>query len=141
MRPWRRAKAILICLSLGCSSTNVPATGDLAQDLEHVDPRIRVQAMKATVEANRVDLLDRLVKALSDRDGAVRMAADIALRKLTGQDFDYKPHGTLEEREDAIVRWTKWVEVRKADGMGARGAVAPAVSAAGDASAGAKEGK
>ncbi len=97
----------------GCSSTTVPATGDIAQDLKHVDPRFRILAVRAAAEEARIDLLDRVAENLSDSDPAVRMFTSVALRKLTGQEIDFKPHGTVAEREEGIARWVKWIEGTK----------------------------
>ena len=54
-------------------------------------------------------LLPELVDALEDRDPAVRMFASVALRKLTGKDFGFKPHGSPAEREEAIRQWRVWI--------------------------------
>jgi hypothetical protein len=101
--------AILLALT-GCASTSEPATGDLARDLRHPDPRIRAYATKQVAEAQRTDLLDPLIQNLSDPDPAVRMFSAVALRKLTGQDLDFRPYGTVSEREAGIDRWKRWLE-------------------------------
>ncbi len=107
----------------GCSSTTVPATGDIAQDLKHVDPRFRILAVRAAAEEARVDLLDLVVENLSDTDPAVRMFTCVALRKLTGQEIDFKPHGTAAEREEGLARWVKWIEGTKTHAPGENQAV------------------
>jgi hypothetical protein len=96
-------------LGSGCASTNAPATGNLVVDLKHQDPRVRIDAAMRTVAEKRLELAAELVDNLSDRDGAVRLFSAAALRKLTGQDFAYKPHGTPEEQRIAIERWRLWL--------------------------------
>ena len=106
----RSRAALLLCLgAVSCSSTLAPATGDLSADLRHQDPRVRIDAAIKAVAQKRLELAAELVENLSDRDGAVRMFSAVALRKLTGQDFGYKPHGTLLEREEAVASWRAWL--------------------------------
>jgi hypothetical protein len=118
-QPSRIAAALILA---GCSSTSEPLTGDIARDLQHADPRFRAQAARLAVEQNRVDLAPDLVKVLSDDDAAVRMWAGIALRKLTGQDFDFRPYAGPVERDEAIGRWESWLraeageQARRTDG-------------------------
>jgi hypothetical protein len=101
----------LFCLLLvGCAPTLAPATGDLRLDLQHDDPRIRIDATRAAVSESRIELAGILVANLSHADDAVRLFSSVALRKLTGHDFGYKPHGTPGEREAAIARWRKWLD-------------------------------
>ena len=97
-------------LLVGCRSTLDPASGDPRLDLQHADPRVRIGAAEQAVRQSRLDLCGLLVKNLSDRDGAVRLFSSVALRKLTGEDFDYKAYGTLVERRESLELWTKWLE-------------------------------
>lgn len=103
-----RAGALALLALGGCGSTSEPATGDIAKDLKHADPRFRIEAARAAVQAERRDLAPLLIETLGDEDPAVRMWASVALRKLTGQDFDFKPHGTPAEREESVRRWLEW---------------------------------
>jgi len=117
----------------GCSSTSVPATGDVLLDLRHEDPRIRSQAAKAAVEGNRRDAIPLLVRNLSDPDGAVRLFNAIALRKLTGIDHGYSPYDPPEVREVAIAEWKAWAA--------AQGLAAPPASGDGKPDAGGGSGQ
>ncbi|MCZ6794047.1 MAG: hypothetical protein O7J95_10585 [Planctomycetota bacterium] len=111
--------ALCVAAALGgCSSSLDPPSGDLRLDLRHKDPRIRVLAARQAVTSGSVGAIDLLISNLADRDGAVRFYTVIALRKLSGREFGYLPHGTPAERAEAIVRWKAWA----AD----RGAPAPA---------------
>jgi hypothetical protein len=58
-----------------------------------------------------MDLLPLLVHNLMDPDDAVRLFTAAALRKLTGLDFGYKPHGTEADRRAAVDRWNVWLEL------------------------------
>ena len=98
-----------LLLAAACKATYLPATGDIATDLEHRDPRVRLQAAEQAVSQGRTDLLPDLVDALEDRDPAVRMFASVALRKLTGKDFGFKPHGSPAERQEAVRQWRVWI--------------------------------
>jgi hypothetical protein len=93
----------------GCSSTSEPATGDILLDLEHRDPRVRILASERVVAEGKIELAPRLVKNLADPDGAVRMFTAVALRKLTGQDFGYKPFGLPTEQVEAVNAWNVWL--------------------------------
>ena len=96
-------------LTIGCSSTSDPATGDLSLDLIHRDPRVRIEASIRAQREGRRDLAHLLIDNLDHNDINVRMVAGMALRKLTGQDLDYSPHGTPAERRLAMERWREWV--------------------------------
>ena len=110
-RPRRRLAGLVLGLLLvSCRSTLDPASGDPRLDLQHPDPRVRIDAAEQAVRQSRMDLCGLLVENLGDRDGAVRLFSSIALRKLTGQDFGFKAHGTLLERQAGIEEWTTWLE-------------------------------
>ena len=128
---------LVVLTASGCSSTTVPATGILEVDLRHEDPRVRISAAGEAVAKNRVDLVPRLIQNLLDGDGAVRMFTAVALRKLTGQDFDYKAHGTESEREEAIRRWEAWAKAQGEEpGAVSSGSAGSTVPPAGDMASG-----
>lgn len=96
----------------GCASTTLPATGILELDLAHADPRVRIRAAERALVENRVDLVGQLVGNLRDPDGAVRLFTSAALKRLTGRDFGFKPHGTVSERATAVEAWESWLGIR-----------------------------
>jgi len=102
-------------LAPGCSSTLEPPSGDPALDLVHADPRLRSRAARAAVDLERMDLIPSLIERLGDRDEAVRFFCSLALRRLSGEDFGFLPHGTLIERQQAIARWRRWADARRID--------------------------
>jgi hypothetical protein len=123
-------RALVLLAACGCASTSAPATGDLRLDLQHGDPRIRIEAALRAVVEKRLEVVGELINNLSDRDGAVRMFSSVALRKLTGRDFGYLPHGTESERAGALARWRAWFDAEAADAAAAR-TWAPAAAAGG----------
>ena len=102
------AAVSLLLGSSSCASTSDPASGDLAADLHHKDPRVRVEALIQAQREGRVDLIDLLLENLGHNDGPVRMVSATALRRLTGEDFGFKPYGTPAEQVDAVGRWQCW---------------------------------
>ncbi len=112
--PLGRTVVLVGLTVLGCSSTTEGPTGDLAVDLLHRDPRIRVRATKTAVEQNRRDLVPALLDNLSERDGAVRWFSAIALRKLSGQTFGFEASESPAQRRAAIERWRTWA---RAEGL------------------------
>ncbi len=104
---------IALALALvSCRSTSDPATGVLSVDLNHADPKVRIAAAQRAVAESRDDLLPLLVANLADRDGAVRFFTQIALRKLTSEDFGYSSSALPEDRARAIARWRRWLDRR-----------------------------
>ncbi len=103
---WAAWLALAACA--GCASTSDPATGDLQQDLRHKDPRIRMESAFQAAEAGRRDLVGLLIENLRDRDDSVRYVTGIALKRLTGRDFDYRSHAGAAEREKAVELWKNW---------------------------------
>ncbi len=96
--------------SLGCSSTYEPATGVLEQDLLHRDPQVRLQAILITEKESRRDLSHFLVSNLTHNDIIVRMISNTALKRLSGEDFNFQAHLAPYERHQAIRRWIAWLK-------------------------------
>ncbi len=49
-----------------------------------------------------------LIEALDDERSAVREAAVVALRSITGKKFDFDPVGKVQERARALDAWRSW---------------------------------
>lgn len=49
-----------------------------------------------------------LIEALDDDRSAVREAAVVALRSITGEKFDFDPVGKVQERARALDAWRSW---------------------------------
>jgi len=58
----------------------------------------------------RVKLLEGLINSLSDSKLQVREIAAKALHIQTGQTKGFNPAGTVEEREQKIAEWKKWLK-------------------------------
>ncbi|MBI4582429.1 MAG: hypothetical protein HY717_00150 [Planctomycetes bacterium] len=105
---------VCVCLILGsCRSTYEPPTGDLSLDLNHRDPIVRSNAAVEAAEEKRLDLFPQLLKNLRHPNGEVRLFTGAAIRKLSGQDFNYKAYGTTQEQEEAISRYQDWLEKQR----------------------------
>ena len=77
MRPGLLSGSLWALLTLGCSATSDPASGDLRQDLRHKDPRVRMEAAHQAGTKDRTDLVDLLVENLRDHDESVRFITAI----------------------------------------------------------------
>ncbi len=64
-------------------------------------------------ETGRADLVGRLIENLSDPDDSVRYVTGIALKRLTGRDFNYRSHAGIVERETAVEAWRNWERERE----------------------------
>jgi hypothetical protein len=69
-----------------------------------------IPAIKDAANKNDRSAIPILVDRLDDKDSAVRFAAISALRKMTGQDFEYKYYDDDYDRQPAIKRWQQWVK-------------------------------
>ncbi|MBU0639142.1 MAG: HEAT repeat domain-containing protein [Planctomycetes bacterium] len=65
----------------------------------------RAQAAVTLAEASDPEAVQKLVNLLEDQDRAVRMYAILALRRLCGEDYEYKYYAPEPERLRAVQRW------------------------------------
>lgn len=85
------------------------AAPDLIQVLEkHKDFYARLGAATALGEIPAVDGVPALVEALADRDDLVRTAANEALKRMTGQDFNFSSQLSKNERTRIQRQWRQW---------------------------------
>jgi hypothetical protein len=89
----------------------------------------RAEATVRLAEAGDVGAVHKLVDLLDDPDRAVRMYAISALRRLCGDDLDYRYYDEPEDRAAGVERW------RAALREGAAMARAPVADAASEAAA------
>lgn len=94
----------------GCASSDDPATGILHIDLMHRDPVVRLEATLRAESQNRVDLIELILENLEHNDINVRMVNGLALKRMTGKDFEFRPHDPPFRRTEAISRWRAWLE-------------------------------
>jgi hypothetical protein len=99
------------------------AAPDLVQVLEkHKDFYARLGAATALGEIPAVDGVPALIEALADRDDLVRTAANEALKRITGQDFNFSSQMSKNERTRIQRQWKQWwkdnePEVRRRHGQ------------------------
>lgn len=74
------------------------------------DPAVRIRAMREAVDRERRDLLPSLVNRLEDDDPAVRLFAIVALERMTGQRFAYRPESDRSERQAAVAAWRTYLK-------------------------------
>lgn len=86
---------------------------ELAEVLKLPDGPLRLAAAFALGEAGIYAGLPVLIDALRLPDVDIRTAAIAKLRTYTRQHFGYRPLGTPEDRDAAILKWNAWW---KADG-------------------------
>jgi HEAT repeat protein len=76
------------------------------------DASFKIPAIKEAAEQSDADAIPQLVAALEDDDAAVRFYAIEALRRLTGQTFDYHFYDDEPDRQPAVARWKSWLGER-----------------------------
>ena len=83
--------------------------------LEDEDVFVRMAAARVLGELNSVEASSGLVDALGDKQAAVREAAVVSLRQMSGKDFRFDPLGKGTERSKAQAAWRKWASQQKGD--------------------------
>lgn len=81
---------------------------ELAEVLKLTDGPLRLAAAFALGEAGIYAGIPVLIDALRLPDVDIRTAAVLKLRSYTRQHFGYRPLGTPEDREAAVVKWNDW---------------------------------
>lgn len=86
-------------------SADIPYVAAMLRD---PDPFVRVTAARHLELVGAKVAIGGLLDALQDADATVRLAADSALRGITGQRFRFDPFGTPEGRAAGIDEWRGW---------------------------------
>lgn len=84
-----------------------------SQSIGAVDPMASIPAIQRAAETNDRSAIPALVAQLNNDDPAIRFYAFCALRRMTGNSFDYRYYDDVDERRPAIERWQKWLKQRK----------------------------
>ncbi len=106
------ARYLLLCavttpaVLSGCQGA---ASDDLYARLQDDDPAVRAAAIVDAAHSRDPRAVALLVDRLGDPDAAVRLAAFLALKDVTGQTLGYEYYGPLRERLAAIERWRAWL--------------------------------
>lgn len=88
---------------VGCAR---PTGKGLADD----DPSFKIPAIKQAAATHDTRAIPELIRSLDDDDPAVRFYAIQALKRLTGQTFDYRFYEEASQRRASIDRWEEWLE-------------------------------
>jgi uncharacterized iron-regulated membrane protein len=108
----------LTALTGGCMTYEPEADGDLYARLQHEDPTIRAEAIRAAARQKDQQAVAYLVDRLTDTEAEVRLFALTALRKITGRTMGYRYYDAPAERMEAVRRWRRWIEAgRPAGGL------------------------
>ena len=67
-------------------------------------------ALAEAVERGNHDDIGHLIGMLDSSDPALRMFAERALERLTGQTLEYRFSDPEPERAEAVARWVAWYE-------------------------------
>jgi HEAT repeat protein len=78
--------------------------------LEDVDVFVRMATARVLGGMLARPAVPALIEALDDQDTAVREAAFMALKEITGRDFRYDPYASEGERAKRIKAWREWWE-------------------------------
>lgn len=84
--------------------------------LNHPNPQVRINFCRILKTAGSMEkeVVEALLKTLSDTNQRVRYEASQALSRITGQSISFPeptdvPQSTLSEREkDSLKQWAKW---------------------------------
>lgn len=94
----------------GCGGYSGP------RDISNDDPAIKIPAIVRAVRENDRSQVPRLVDELDNADPAVRFYAIEALRRLSGEDFDYDwTEDDRLERQRMIRPWREYVQKQSAE--------------------------
>lgn len=109
-RRFRRVLLVVTCagMMVGC------APSDPRRALESFDPQRRIDAVKMVRTSRDMTLIPALVDRLDDEDVAVRMAAILALEKMTEKRLGYSAWAELSDRRAAVNRWREFLANRAA---------------------------
>lgn len=76
--------------------------------LHDIEPRVRKIASQIVGVVRAHQAISSLITLLSDSDKHVQESANIALKKITGQDFEFKVTAANKSKEEAIECWRYW---------------------------------
>lgn len=91
--------------------TRDPRTAEfVATALADPDLFVRMAAARVLGELASLDGVPGLIDALGDPEPSVREASVLALRTITGQEFNYDPTEEPDRRKKRVDAWRKWWE-------------------------------
>ena len=121
---WSATLADLKDASAGNRWTAVTTLGDTGDSrvvpyllpmLEDEDVFVRMATARVLGELGVLEAATALIEALGDAQAAVREAAVVSLRLLSGKDFRFDPLGKETDRSKVQAAWRKWDLQRRED--------------------------
>jgi HEAT repeat protein len=97
--------ALAVMLSGWCTGCDAPPIKPVLTD---PDPSVKIPAIELAARQHDMSAIPTLINNLDSADPAIRFYANDALRKLTGQDFDYLFYADQDVRRPAVLRWKAW---------------------------------
>lgn len=114
--------SLAVAALTGVSCGPAPTAGGF----DSPEPAARLYAIEAAARTRDVAAVPQLIESLQHDDPVVCLAADEALRRISGTDCGYRTTESPMEREAAIDRWVEyatskgWLEGGSAIPTGAR---------------------
>ncbi len=103
---------IIMVLSAGIALAGCVASDEtsmtLYEQLQAEDPALRIQAAKKAAQNDDRQAVGLLIDRLTDPEADVRLFSHMALQKITGQDFGWRPWEPADDRYEAARRWRAW---------------------------------
>ena len=118
-KPWAGVLPDLASDNAGIRLDAVYVLGETGDDdvvvhlipmLEDDDLFVRMATARMLEDLDARAAVPALIDALEDEQGAVREAAVVALRNLTGEQFRFEPVGAPAERARRLQEWRDWWE-------------------------------
>ena len=101
--------AILVAtLAMGGCMVSPDPVGDVMTSLQSTNPSLRTRAVVKAGNDQDTRAIPLLIDRLEDPDPSVRMFAGTALRKITGEDMDWRFYEPAHTRQEAVKRWRQW---------------------------------
>ena len=102
-------------MSISSCRTGFPLFGNYLSGINSDDPAVRVRSIAKAAKLRDARAIPLLIDRLDDEDGAVRIAANEALKQITGKDFGYRDFDPLYKRKQAVERWRNWLKSRNSN--------------------------
>ena len=101
---------LIATLTIGGCTVSPDPVGDVMTSLQSTNPSLRTRAVVKAGNEQDTRAIPLLIDRLEDSDPGVRMFAGLALRKITGEDMEWRFYESGYKRQDAVKRWRQWQE-------------------------------
>ena len=92
-----------------------PAIPFLLPLVDHESDLVRTAVFSVFQSAGDDRVIEASIDALGDTNEYVRDYAQRTLKRVTGEDFGYKPFASPRRRENAVEKWRKWWKKEQAE--------------------------